>query len=165
MMRHLISFLLVVGILFAAPAHADDAVAWALYERAIKNGSTSPDYVLITVVNAGSGSRRTICVEASFLLGAIQREKLASNDKVEAYALAQKDRMFRFAQAAALQNVEPRYSEKILTEMRESLKGYSNDELRDGFTSRQSAMSKLYSEQPKQLYGGYRDAAAHVLLE
>ena len=49
--------------------------------------------------------------------------------------------------------------------MRESLKGYSNDELRDGFTSRQSAMSKLYSEQPKQLYGGYRDAAAHVLLE
>lgn len=167
-MQHLTKCLLAVMV--ATAVYAEDGASWALYEKAIKTDSTAPNYVLITVVDTKANRSYVICTEAPFLLAAIHHEQdiefnEAGSRRAEAFALKQKNRIFQFSKPGSLKNIEPRYPERILNEVREILKRYSNDELIRGFTGKKTELSKLYNEQSEHLYGAYRDAIAHVLLE
>jgi hypothetical protein len=147
---------------------ARDLLLQDLFIRAIRNESTAPNYVLITVVDDKIKKHRVACIEAPFLLGAIHTERNLSYDKENIkraidIALNQKDLTFHFSNPKALKNIEPRYTDAILEEMREKLRPYSNEQLFDGFKSNRGGFHELYDNSSD--YGAYRNAIAHVLLE
>ncbi len=86
----------------------------AHFRAALDNTSTSPSFVLITVVDGRSGARRTGCTIAGFLLHAIATEEgIYCTDnhgvmlpdaakRVKAEALASKDHVYSFRKAEAL---------------------------------------------------------------
>jgi len=140
------------------------------FVQAIENRSTSPSYILITVVDDNTNAKRVVCTVAPFLLGAIQRERQISYDdaassKVMRIALTQKDRIFHFTRAEALKNIAPRYDEKILAEMRAALENFPDAEVANGFRQDGKGLDKLYREKPAEQRSAYRDAIAHVLME
>ncbi len=114
--KFLASVVLVIAL--ASPALAQQSPA--NFAKAITDESTSPYYVLITVINDTTGTRRTICTLAPFLLGAItfqyhilpdrnshkdqQAAALAWERKLEAVALASKDQVYHFSNPKALKN-------------------------------------------------------------
>jgi hypothetical protein len=160
----------VLALLSVVGARAGGTNALDLFTSAIQNHSTAPNYVLITVIDGSSRSNRVVCTEAPFLLGAIHREHNLGYDKtslqkVDSLALAQRSRTFKFSNPEAIKNVQPRYTEGILDEVRRALKHYTDDELRQGLRLEGTELSKLYDEKPGRAYGAYRDAIAHVLLE
>ena len=150
---------------------ADDASLWKLYVRALENQSTAPNYVLITLVGSRATTNRVICTEAPFLLGAIHHENNLECDpagqaKAIALVLKQKNRTFKFSNVDAIKNVQPRYTETELAEMRAAIKGYSDDDLRRGLTPEDTELQrKLFKRSTEGRYGAYRDAVAHLLLE
>jgi hypothetical protein len=97
----------------------------ASFEKAIGNHSTSPFYVLISVVDDNTGQSRTFCTTANFLMGAIQREYgigVGRDDiaKADAIAIANKDHVFHFRKQEALDNLRMTYSEDELAAARAS---------------------------------------------
>jgi len=142
-----------------------ETTAYKLFVEAIKNMSTAPNYVLITVLDTRTGARRVVCTEAPFLLGAIQQQLHITQEESIAFALAQRDRTFQFSQPEALKNITPQYTDTILDEVRDALQSYSNEELMLGLTGKKTEISKLFIEQTGQRYVAYRDAMAHVVLE
>ena len=110
-MRYLASLTLLLVLSCGQPQGRGQM--WALYVKALKNQSTAPNYVLITVVDSRTGTNRVVCTEAPSLLGAIHQEhELAYNEKGErkamSLALAQRDRTFKFSNPEAIKNVQPR---------------------------------------------------------
>ena len=162
---------LTVGVcVVAVTAHCGALKPKDHFASAIENNSTSPNYVLVTIVNEVTKETRLICTPAPFLLGALHKEHhlaydAAGSGKAKELALAAKDRIFYFSNSDALKNVEPRYDDKILTEMRASLKGFSGEELKTGFRGDGKGLEKLYMKRPANQSSAYRDAIAHVLLE
>lgn len=83
------------------------------FRAALENQSTSPSFVLVTVVDGRSRAETTGCVFAPFLLGAIAKEKGITRTEALAEALARKDHIFTFSSPEALANLslnESRYS-------------------------------------------------------
>ena len=77
---------------------------------AIDNETTSPSYVLITVVDGRNGTAKTGCTLAVFLLGAMHLERnldysQPSRRAVRESVVAQADHRFVFRNPSALQNV------------------------------------------------------------
>jgi hypothetical protein len=133
------------------------------YEDAFRTISTSPAYVLITLVDARSGQARPACVNANFLLGAIGREYELGNDaagraRAVEIALQAKEHVFRFQRQAALDNVAVGYSDAELKAARDFLAPLSLDELKDKFSS-------LYANRRLDSRGYAKDAIACVLIE
>ena len=169
-MRYLASLTLLLALGCAQPRGSGGQM-WALYVRALKNQSTAPNYVLITLVDKRTGSSRVACTEAPFLLGAIHQEHELAYDengerKAMSLALTQQDRTFTFSNPRAIKNVQPRYTEKQLEEMRGAVQECSDHELRRGLTPEDTDLQrKLFGTNRERSYGAYRDAVAHLLLE
>ena len=83
------------------------------FEAAIRNQSTAPSVVLITIIDDLTGRIRTDCTESPFLLGALQIERgiptLTSQNLIdlEHVALENTSHVFHFSKKAALDNLGP----------------------------------------------------------
>ena len=96
----------------------------AHYERALSNNSTSPSFVLITIIDDRTGKTVTGCVQANFLRGAIFLElggdwKNVDDGlmrKADEIALKSIDHTFHFSKGTALANVSLRYTEADLAD-------------------------------------------------
>jgi hypothetical protein len=75
------------------------------FETAIRNASTTPSVILLTVVDDRTGQARTGCAPAPLLLGAIARETGAARDKSIDVALANSAHEFHFSRPDALANI------------------------------------------------------------
>lgn len=133
------------------------------YEAAIRNGSTSPSYVLISLVRAYTGQARPVCTTANFLLGAIHREfgleyGPADVSKAAEIALASHDHTFLFRQPAAIANIPISYSDDDLAAARKFLAPIPTDELTIKFSS-------LFEKFRLPTDGYNRDAIACALIE
>ena len=126
--------------------------------------------------------RRTICTEAPFLLGAIQHqyhilpvrikhgnqqsEALAWERKLEAAALASKDRVYHFSNPKALKNLQERYSQQELAQIRTQLSNLSTSEIGVGLFQQSSQIYRIYTKcDDFHEFAANRDALAYVLLE
>ena len=76
-----LKILRIVCVLAMASIFASEALGGGVFmqspesfEAAIRNLSTSPSYVLVTVVDARTESAQSICTSAPFLVGAIHLE-------------------------------------------------------------------------------------------
>jgi hypothetical protein len=133
------------------------------YEAAIRNYSTSPSYVMISVAGGEIEPAKVVCTTANFLLGAIHREyglgyDAADVSKAIEIALANSDHIFTFRQPTARANIPMRYSDDDLAAARKLLAPIPTDELMRQFSS------------PSHEFGlainGYnRDAIACALIE
>jgi hypothetical protein len=78
------------------------------FEAAIRNRSTSPSVILLTVVDDRTGRAQTGCAMAPFLLGAIERETgITSQKELEEIALANTAHVFSFKKQEAIDNILP----------------------------------------------------------
>lgn len=97
---------LMVGAVHAGePFQSQDRFA-----TAIRDESTSPYFVLITVVDDRTGRTTTGCTTANFLLGAIHRENDLGYDsigvrKAQEIALSNVAHVFHFSKQASLDNL------------------------------------------------------------
>jgi TonB family protein len=121
MIVHRIGKLFVLGLSILWIGSPGDAAAQArqsqaAFETAIRDTSTSPYVVLITVVDDRTGEVSTGCNTANLLLGAIYLEKWGSFDssqaaarheEVKRIALENTSHTFHFSNQAALNNVLP----------------------------------------------------------
>ena len=140
----------------------------SLFESALENESTSPSFVLITVIDEQSGEQSVVCTAAPFLLGALHRELGAGYGqegvaRVKAAARASPALTFRFSKSKALANVRSRYTATILETVRVRLAGLSDADLLDGFAWSSGPLHEIYTDAPDG--SAYRDAVAHILLE
>lgn len=136
----------------------------ASFEAALRNTSTAPSYVLITVVDDRSGVERTGCTIANFLQGAIQLESGLDYDKVNRMILENKTHVFHFLKPKAIENVLFLYSQSDIQAVRKQLIPLSISQLRDGFSG-SGKLHALYQDKPGNLHAAYRDAVACVLIE
>ncbi len=169
MARNILAFTL-AAVFVSSAGWAEPTARDVLFRRALENASTAPSYVLITLISADGHGRRDVCVPAPFLLGAIHREYHLGYDgagqkKAMDIALSQVDRIFRFHDPEAIQNVQPRYTEALLKEMHEKLAPLSRSELLAGFSGKDGALHSLYDRSRGARYMARRDAIAHVLAE
>lgn len=133
------------------------------YEAAIRNQSTSPSYVLISVADDETGQQNPVCTTANFLLGAIHQEYglgygPADSSKAIEIALGNHQHTFRFHQKAAMDNIRPQYSKNELAAAQALLAPLSTDALRAKFSS-------LDSKFRFPTDGYNRDAVACALVE
>jgi TonB family protein len=119
------NFLAVLSlVLMAGTSAADPRQSQAAFETAIRDHSTSPYIVLITVVDDRTGWTSTGCSGANLLLGAIYIEQWGHIDgtaapeararfaEVERIALENTGHVFHFSNERALANILPfRYPE------------------------------------------------------
>lgn len=141
----------------------------ASYEAAFSEISTAPSYVLVTVVDANTGLSHTGCTDVNFLRGAIHKEYDIANDaegsvKADQIALANTSHAFRLTNPAALANVAFQFSADDLGLMRDKLRGLTEAELRDGFST-SGKLHALYDVWPLAKHRAYRDAIACALIE
>ena len=139
------------ALIFLAPlaAMAQSNYTDDTYRRGLANQSSAPLFVLVTLVDTTSGSERTACVDAPFLLGAIHIEYRLSYDdagiaNAMAIALNQPNRRFTFKRAKARANVQPTYGAEIADSMREKLSGKSDVQLREGLETYKGELHLLY---------------------
>jgi hypothetical protein len=158
--------LFALGMPYWPDALASDAVpvqSRESYEAAVREISSSPAYVLISISDSDTGQAKPVCTEAPFLQGAIHHEyglahDAAGSSKAVDIALKSKDHVFRFHQQAALDNIAVRYSDQDLAAARTLLAPLSKDEL-------QAKFSSLYRDKRLPTDGYARDAIACVLIE
>jgi hypothetical protein len=92
------------------------------FEIAVRDNSTSPYIVLLTVVDDRTGQSRTGCTEANFLLGAIILERLngygkknsenmVKNQRARQIALENTSHVFHFSKQAAIDNLPFNFQE------------------------------------------------------
>ena len=114
----------------AYSAEAPKGLSDDQFESALRNISTAPNYILITVVNGNTGYHSAVCMEAEFLLAALNIEHNLKWAEAVAFALAQPERTFKFFDANALSRVERAYSEQILKEARDFLAKMTVNEIK-----------------------------------
>lgn len=122
-----ISTFCTAALLFPSAAFSEKPATAALqaqpaFEMAIRDESSSPFIILLTVVDDRTGEARTGCTNANFLLGAIYLEKwgsfdrtttpetLARHEEVEKIAIENRSHIFHFSSQAALDNIPFRYA-------------------------------------------------------
>ena len=157
--------------LFAASARGG-SYRYELFARALENLSTSPDYVLITVVDPKTHAERTVCTTANLFLGAIHREHglgYAEADirRAMAIALHQRDRRFLFTRKAALDNLADYATPQALADVRKVLATKTDSQLLHENTAQ--SLTEVPDDMPRKQaiarHNAYRDAVARVLLE
>ncbi|HEY4416951.1 MAG TPA: hypothetical protein VGO57_14775 [Verrucomicrobiae bacterium] len=136
-----------------------------MFYKALKNSSTAPSYVLISIPDDASHTNRLVCIPAPFLLGAIHIENHldyddAGEQKAIMLALGQPCRFYCFTNAEAANNVQPRYDETVLSNIRRQLAGKTEAQLRNEMKPPDGPIYRIYSKND-----AYRDAVAHILLE
>jgi hypothetical protein len=158
----------VFAILASMAAGPSSAWRGDLFARAIKNDSTTSDYVLVTILDA-KGHEQAICTKAPLLLGAIHREYAIGYDRAgveraRAIALSNTDGRFVLRRRAARRNVQPFYNSTELTEARGLLRGLSADAIVSGLEDDGSLRPWLHLS-PQDRPIAHEAALAHALLE
>ena len=155
----------VLGVCYvaAAPAAEQNAPYQSpeSFQAAIRDDSTSPVYVLITVVDDITGQSRTGCTTGNLLLGAIHRQYSLAYDmagiaNAQNMALTNTSHVFHFSMPEALANVAFRYSPGDMEAARTLVHSMSDQQLRQGLGPRGELRS---SSEP------VRDARACALVE
>jgi hypothetical protein len=139
------------------------------FEAAIKNHSTAPPYVLITVVDDRTNTQRTTCTTSNLFMGAIHFEHGLGFDakgqaEAERIALTNRSHVFHFSKAKALENIPSSFTESDLKVIRAKLAPLTIDQLRKGFSG-SGELHSIYRVQPWERHQAYRDATACVLIE
>lgn len=153
-------------LLFAAATSAAEPVqSRASYEAAIHNRTTSPSYVMITIVDANTKVERTTCTTANLLAGALHLETgLAYNAEGQRQAtelaISNAEHRFVFSSEAALRNLPIPFSPEELEQARARFAPLSIEELRAGFGTK--PWGALHDAFPDR---HYRGAVACVLIE
>jgi hypothetical protein len=140
------------------------------FTKAILDRSTSPYFILITVINDSTNSSELITTEAPFLLGAIHIEysipySESGSTEVEKIALSNTSHVFHFKRSASLKNIGMFYNNQILSEVKKKLDALTRDNLLEQIRNPKSELHKIYQGRGKGAYIPYRNAVAHVLLE
>ena len=148
----------------AYAAEAPNGLSAVQFESALRNISTAPNYILITVVNGNTGYQATACMEAEFLLAALNIEHKLKWAEAVAFALAQPDRTFKFSDTYALVRVERAYSDQILQEARDFLEKMTVDEINAATFDQNSKFYEFCAREPGA-FGMRFPAIAHVLTE
>ena len=159
-----------VLLMCAISAHAEDNLqSAASYEAAIHgsftNITTSPAYVMITIVNANTGEEHLTCTTANFFSGAIRKEAGLEFDaqgskKAEALALSNKEHRFVFSNEEAWRNIPDVFSDQELADVRARLSSLSNAELRMRIGDIPPDVRRDYSAKRR-----YKNATACFLIE
>ena len=175
-------------LVFAATtAHAASQYTQEMFRRGVYEPgvlvTSAPLFVLITLRDPGSGAERAAAIPGSFLLGAIQTEyhfrlrKTTSDDDLSKalaeqqkkgvqIALSQPNRVFVFRNRRARNNVKPRYTPAMLSEVRQTLVGRNRKEILRAAKANDSWLHRIYETKKDTMESfAYRDAVAHVLLE
>lgn len=117
-----VSIAIILGLSIPSVARAEDVAtrpyqSHAAFETAIRNRSTSPYVVLITVIDDRTGESQTGCTLAPFVVGATYIEKwgpmegrpaaeiTARHEEIEKSVLENTSHIFHFSSQAALDNV------------------------------------------------------------
>jgi hypothetical protein len=166
----------IVTSMMGSSLAAENGYAQEMFRRAMSKDnpsvsgsvSLSPLYVLITVTEPESGVKRKVCLWSTRLRAAIHAEYHLGNsyaaDRREFAIAIRSGRRFRFVTAKGRENIAPLYSDQILKEVRSSLSGKTESQLRADVEDWQSSLTQLYSRE-NWMSDAYRDAVAHVLLE
>ncbi len=138
------------------------------WENALRNGTTAPSYVLVTVVDKRNGRAEDVCVFSFSLVHALVwelglRGSTAWEHAIR-HALAQKSRRFEFTNPQALRNLSRPYTEEVLREVRQFLAEYDTAEIKAMAKDQQSALYRMCRKKPGS-FGTYFPAAGHALLE
>lgn len=101
---------------------------------AVYSESTSPYFVLVTIVDDRTGVSWQVCTKAEALVGAMMTEWQLSYENNARRRAAQRiianaTRTYHLSNPKALANVAPRYTEAQLATVRERLQGYSREQL------------------------------------
>ena len=134
------------------------------FESALRNISTAPNYILVTVVNGNTGYHAPVCMEAEFLLSALNIEYNLKWAEAVAFALAQPNRTFKFSNTNALSRVERAYSDQTLQDARDFLGNMTVDEIHAATIDQNSTLYEFCAREPGA-YGIRFPAIAHVLSE
>lgn len=156
---------LCAGVAGAAPHVARQSDA--SYAAAFRNQSTSPSFVLVTVIDGNTGESRPTCLPADFLLGAIHIENgLGWDPEDQGRALQavfrNSSRVFTFENEKALYNVARHYTDAQLDALRKALQGKSVPEVVDA-GMHDAAVQRLVPG--KDGFDGFRSALVCVLIE
>lgn len=111
------------------------------FATALRDNSTSPYFVLITVVDDTTGQSRTGCTTANLLLGALHIEHdLAFNPEGATnalnLALANTSHVFHFSKPKAVANMPVEYSPRDMEEARKLIRPLDNQQLHERFSMR-----------------------------
>jgi hypothetical protein len=154
---------------FAANHYTD-----RMFRRALDEQITSPFYVLFTLNDPVTRTRRDVATTSNLLLGAIHFEYHIDFDeagvaKATRIAASRPRHEFTFRSRKAVRNVQPYYSEAVLARVRQLLAPRSNAQLiQDGMLHTEYPryeLAEIYGKRDRKNYAAYRDATAHVLLE
>ena len=134
---------------------------------AVYSESTSPYFVLVTIVDDRTGVSWQVCTKAEALVGAMMTEWQWSYENNARRRAAQRiianaTRTYHLSNPKALANVAPRYTEAQLATVRERLKSYSTAELVKLFGP--CGKDNAYWKRGEPL-DPFTHAAAHVLAE
>ena len=106
------------------------------FVAAVENGSTSPSFVFATIVDGRSGTSKSGCLLAVFILGATHLERHidysdAGTAAVQAIVMSQRDHRFVFSNPRALWNVGFDHLETINADACRIIRGGHPAYLRD----------------------------------
>jgi hypothetical protein len=153
------------GTKSASPAaDAPKGLSNAQFEHALRNISTAPNYILITVIDNNAGKQEAVCIEAQNLLSAISVEKKLKWKEAMALSLKQENGAFHFSNAAALKLVSRAYTEAVLAEARDFLADMTIDEIEAATGSQDSKFYEFCARKPGAFAARF-PAIAHVLTE
>ena len=131
--------------------------------------TTAPYYVLVHIVNDKTKETWAACVEPSQLLRAIQMEhnfpqENAGIAKAKELSLNQADRTFHFSSQEAFKVASPRYTEKMLAEVRDNVKEMKTEDVIKQIMDQSSPLYKFCDKGGGTL-PRYLDSVAHILIE
>jgi hypothetical protein len=102
------------------------------FQAALQSRSTSPFYVIVTVVDDRNGETRTGCTAANSMAGAFHREMnrpydRESDERVRQMISDNEDHVFHFSNPDALANVQFHYTEDDLVVAREFVQTHRDE--------------------------------------
>lgn len=139
------------------------------FEAAVRDTSTSPRYVAVTIVDDRDGTSHPACVTANLFEGAVMRQRglafdRAGVDEAERFILATPTHVFHFSKPEAFANLPPSFTPGELASVHRQLQGLSVTALRVGFSDNGSLHS-IYLGHGRDGFLVLRDATACVLFE
>ena len=99
------------------------------FDDALRNLTTAPNYVLISVTDSNSELPEVVCVTALDLLGAICNERELGLKEAQEYALKKEDRTYQFSNPKVIKRLSRNYSESMLSDARLIFAGMTVEEI------------------------------------
>ncbi len=163
-------FLAVLSLMALVGNSQSSGYSKEMFRVAIADLKKSRNYILVSIQQSETGSRHEVCLPAPELMHALEAQAGVADDEagqkqVRETALAARDRTFVISKPSAIQSVEPRYSAEMLQEMRDLMASRTEEQLHNAALVNEIWLRAAARDHRFDLVDGYRDAAAHVLLE